>query len=63
MKARNASHHLTRLILRSRAISAFTRVFAALWRGVSKDEAAKVESLASWFETRSQSLALLTMRR
>ncbi len=28
------------LMLRSRAISAFTRVFDALWRGVSKHEAA-----------------------
>jgi hypothetical protein len=36
------------LILRSDAKSAFTRVFDALWRRVSKDEA---ESGASPFET------------
>ena len=46
-----------RLILRSRAISAFTRVCDALWRGVSKDGA------ASSFETRSCGTLLRTRPR
>jgi hypothetical protein len=44
-------------MVRRRAISAFTRVLDALWRAVSNHVAPNSIIAASWFETRSLSLA------
>src|SRR5262245_65085122 len=46
---------LSSLMLRSRALSAFTRVFDALWRGVSKHEGC---TAAPSFETRARPFEL-----
>jgi hypothetical protein len=48
MSGRGAARRLAALMLRSRALSAFTRVFRAPWRGVSKHEG---RAAAPSFET------------